>query len=87
MKYSDDLILRYVFHNHRPMFVLRGVQVWPEWGFHRSGQAEKLKGKNWGLSRKYADQLMLESLRRSVLGVNKTPGVWWVPEEYDSEWR
>lgn len=81
---ADDLILRFHYVDHRPRFTLRGIQVWPNWGFQRSGEAERIKGKTWRISRRLADELYVDALRRSIIGHIKQPGVWWgVGDEYN----
>lgn len=52
----------------RPMYMLRGVRVLPEYDFKRSGHAQRISGRKWKLSRKLADYLYTASLRRQVLG-------------------
>lgn len=84
---ADDCVMRFHYVNHRPRFTLRGVQVWPMWLFERGGHAQKLKGKTWRLSKKYADALCLDALRRSVLGAEPAHQDWWGPPEgYNRDW-
>jgi len=71
-------------HKGRPRFMLGDLQVWPDYWFRRSGEAEKIKGRRWKISQRMADDLRVNALRRAVMGDPRPEWDWWTPQEYDA---